>query len=155
MLQQHFSNISNYKNPSKHETVLALNNTPFFNCFIDSSPECSISKCWGLHSLRQKTKSQIFFWPSKPWHEMHLNVLPSLFHSSGMTNLGTVWQVWSCMLHRASSFPWGRAQGSLVWSDIAAWLGGHADPVINRLGPSLHCAEPTKAQTQCILMGWR
>lgn len=49
----------------------------------------------------------------------------------------------------------GGAQGSIGRSHIASWLGGHADPVINRLGPPLRCAEPTKAQTQCILMGWR
>lgn len=40
-----------------------------------------------------------------------------------------------------------------AWYDPISWLGGHADPVINRLGPPLHRAEPTKAQTQCILAG--
>lgn len=91
MLQQHFSNISNYKNPSKHETIPVLNNNNSNN-FISLIHLLNVptvnAKDYILYGKRQNTR--FFFNPSKPWHKMHLNALPSVLHSSGMTNLSTV-----------------------------------------------------------------
>lgn len=74
-----------------------------------------------IHSRRQNPR---FFWPSKPWHKIHLNALPPVLHSSGMTNLSTVWQVWSCMLHGRFLLPLRKSKrepGMIRYSSLAGW----------------------------------